>query len=158
MDKNIQQLREKHWQEFVNAYINPLKTYSFPKIEEKEGYNNFYVHKKSCSKDYSLSMSQINFIYNLLKAQKEKEKLLPYIWVWALSFNTINISEYCQKRLYKTLLLNGFEEYPGMQYSIKFGDNKFDEDIIDSLDDPDLKPEEFCKMVKIFVNDYQIKS
>ena len=158
MSDDMKKLREEHWQKFVNEYIKPLDVKNFPVIEEHEGYNDFYIYRKSSKQKITPNIQQLSFIQGLLDAQNGKKKLIPYIWVWGLSFYTFNISDYCQKRLFKTLTLNGFEDYPGSKYGIKLLDNEFDDNIRDILDNPDLTGKEFCKVLMKFVDDYAIES
>ena len=73
-----------------------------------------------------------------------------------MSFYTFNVSDYCIKRLKKTLEANGFESYQGEKHSIRFVETEFDDSIRDKLDDADLKGKDFVKIVKNFINDYKI--
>ncbi len=158
MSEDIEKLRKEHWQKFVDEYINEAKKIEFPKIISKEGYNNYKIIRMDSGRKITPNMFELNFIFELVKAQERKKALIPYIWVWALSNYTLNISDFCRKKLFNTLLANGFEKYPGTEKSIKLTDDDFDIKIKDKLSSAELNGKKFAKILKDFIEDYMIIS
>lgn len=156
--EDISKLRQKHWEEFVNEYIAEAKKIEFPKIVAKEGYNNYKIIRINSGKKVTPNMFELNFICEIVKAQERKKKLLPYIWVWALSGYTANISDYCRKKLYNTLIANGFEKYVGAEKSIKLGDDEFDLKLKNKLSDVNLTGKKYANILKEFLEDYIVIS
>lgn len=158
MSEDMEQLRKKHWEKFVDEYIKEAKTVKYPEIISKEGYNNYKIYRLNSGDKITPNMPELNFILELVRLQKEKKGLIPYVWVWALSGYTLNISEYCKKHLYKTLLANGFEKYPGAEKSIKLLESDFDDALRAKLYDGTLNGKRFAKILQDFVDDYMIIS
>ena len=155
--EDIKKLREEHWQEFVDNFIKPLKNIEIQNINLKDDFNEITILRKHSNKLKQLSMPEIEFIYNLDKAQKTKKALIPYIICFGFMPYTACVSDFCKKKLYKTLLANGFNDYLGNSKSIVLSNDLFDDNIRDVLDDVTIDNKEFVKTVTKFINDIEIR-
>lgn len=155
--EDLNALREEHWKEFKEEYINPLKKYEFPKIDyKKDEFNKCKIRRVKSGEEITPTLPEEYFAKDLIWAQENKKNLLPYLWIWGLSYKTFAISDYCRKRLLKTIQANGIEEYPGYKQSVRFTQSKFDEELLKKLKNASLNGDEFCNIVKEFANDYQV--
>ena len=155
--EDIKKLREEHWQKFVDEFVKPLKQIEIKNINLKDDFNNITILRKHNNQTRKLTMPEIEFIYNLDKAQKNKKSLIPYIICFGFMPYTACISDFCRKKLYKTLLANGFDDYLGNSKSIILLNDVFDDNIRDILDDVTLNDKKFIATVTKFINDIEIK-
>lgn len=154
--EDLKKLRDEAWQEFKDDFIEPIKHHKFAKISSSEDFAKYKIIRKHSDIEFEPTMQELNFIYALINAQEKSHKLVPYIWVLAFSYYTENISEYCQKRLLKTLVANGFEVYPGIKHSIILRDDDFDNNIKKKLASVKLSGKEFTELLEEFIDDIEI--
>lgn len=158
-DNNLSLKKKAAWDTFVAEYIEPAKKLKYPSVSAIKEYSDITIKRKSENKEYSPNMAEINFIFELKRAQDEKPALIPYIWVWALSNYTENIPVYCKEKLFKTLEKNGYQKYLGYKNGLRLRtkENATDKEIKEALESYKLDGKMFIDELQKFVKDYEIK-